>query len=142
MVFINLLYANSIRSKSSSQSLRFLLLIHLNSWHKCIFTNFVWPSIWGWKIVKKWSLVPSFPYNIFTKKLKNFESRTYTVLWGSPCKWTTLLKKRLVIWLASSTLWRIHSLKPTDNKKIWVLSHCWPWSTKYKIHWNISPRQN
>jgi len=93
----------------SSQDLWLTFRRSLNNVDRDLFTTSVYPSVCGWQVVEKRSLIPSLAHKVFQKWLRNLSSLSDTIVLGKPWSLTTCLKKSLDMWLASSTLW--HGVK-------------------------------
>ena len=60
-------------------------------------TTFVWPSVWGWKVVDLVSLVSNNDERLVQNVMKNMLSQSEMMVCGIP-KWThTCLEKSLVV---------------------------------------------
>lgn len=93
-----------------------------------LLTTYVWPSIWGWKVVDLVSLVSSIDQRLDQNALRNLMSRSKTMDYGIPKCTHTSSKKSLavasamILFLQAAMMAILESVDDHKNAIVVVLS--------------------
>jgi len=101
LLFTELLNANSACTRIWSHWWPCSVTKLLNKFPKLLFTNSVYPSIWGWYAELKDNFIPSLFHRFLQKCPTNLVSLSETMLLVNPCTLITSLKNKLAICVAS-----------------------------------------
>ena len=109
LLLTELLYANSAWDNARSHYLGFLLEIHQIRFPKVQSTTYIWPLVCGWLVLLYFKEVSKRFHKVRHKWLMNLVSWLEVMDFGTPCKRTTSLKKRLATQVASKVF--LHAVK-------------------------------